>query len=53
MNILKNKKGQGLIEYLIVVSLMAVATITVVRVVSQNTSSTTTKSVRLILKRKT
>jgi len=37
-NILKNKKGQGLIEYLILVALIAVGTIGVVRVVGQNVS---------------
>jgi len=34
--ILKNKKGQGLIEYLILVALMGVATIGIVRVLNQN-----------------
>lgn len=34
--ILKNKKGQGLIEYLMLVALIAVATIGVVKVVGNN-----------------
>lgn len=34
--ILKNKKGQGLIEYLMLVALIAVATIGVVKVVGYN-----------------
>ena len=34
MPLLKNKRGQGLIEYLILVALMAVATIGVVRALS-------------------
>ena len=34
--ILKNKKGQGLIEYLMLVALIAVATIGVVKVVGHN-----------------
>lgn len=33
---LKNQKGQGLVEYLIIVSLVAVATISVMRVVGQS-----------------
>lgn len=33
-----NQKGQGLVEYLIIVSLVAVATISVIRVVGQNVS---------------
>ena len=36
--ILKNKKGQGLIEYLMLVALIAVATIGVVKVVGNNLS---------------
>lgn len=35
-NRLKNQKGQGLIEYLILVALIAVATIGVVKVVGNN-----------------
>ncbi len=31
----KNKKGQGLVEYLIIMSLMAVATMAIMRVLSQ------------------
>ena len=38
MNRLKNKKGQGLIEYLIIVALMAVATMAIMRVMSQTVS---------------
>jgi len=34
--ILKNKRGQGLIEYLMLVALIAVATIGVVKVVGNN-----------------
>ena len=37
-NRILNNKGQGLIEYLIVVALIAVATIGIVRVVGQNVS---------------
>ena len=37
--IIKNQRGQGLIEYLIIVALMAVATIGIVRVLSQTVSS--------------
>lgn len=36
---LNNEKGQGLIEYLILVALMGVATIGIVRVLNQNVSS--------------
>lgn len=39
MKFIKNKKGQGLIEYLVLVAIMAVATMGVLRVVSQNTSA--------------
>lgn len=34
--VIKNKKGQGLIEYLILVALIAVGTIGVVKVVGKN-----------------
>lgn len=34
--ILKSKKGQGLIEYLILVAILAVGTIGVVKIVGQN-----------------
>lgn len=37
--IILNKRGQGLIEYLIIVALMAVATIGVVRVMGQTVSA--------------
>ncbi len=37
-NLNPNNKGQGLIEYLIIVALIAVATIGIVRVVGQNVS---------------
>ncbi|MCM2281907.1 MAG: hypothetical protein NDI61_08690 [Bdellovibrionaceae bacterium] len=36
---IKNSRGQGLIEYLIVVALMAVATIGIVRVMGQTVSA--------------
>ncbi len=36
--LIRNSKGQGLIEYLIIVALVAVATIGIVRVVGQNIS---------------
>lgn len=36
---IKNQKGQGLIEYLIIVALMGVATIAIVRVMGQTVSS--------------
>jgi len=35
---LKNQKGQSLIEYMVIVALMAVATMGVMRVLSQTTS---------------
>lgn len=34
--IMKSKKGQGLVEYLILVALIAVGTIAVIKVVGQN-----------------
>lgn len=37
-NISKNQKGQGLIEYLIIMALMAVATMAIMRVLSQTVS---------------
>lgn len=37
--VIKNKKGQGLIEYLILVGLIAVGTIGVVRVVGKNVAT--------------
>jgi pilus assembly protein Flp/PilA len=36
MKSLKNQKGQGLVEYLILVALIAVASIAIIRGVSQN-----------------
>jgi Flp pilus assembly pilin Flp len=36
---LRDQRGQGLIEYLIIVALMGVATIAIVRVMSQTVSS--------------
>lgn len=39
MFIVKNQKGQGLIEYLVIVALMGVATIAIVRVMGQTVSS--------------
>ncbi len=33
---IKNQRGQGLIEYLIIVALVGVATITVMKVIGQN-----------------
>lgn len=38
MKILRNQKGQSLIEYMVIVALMAVATMGVMRVLSQTTS---------------
>lgn len=38
MKILKNKKGQSLIEYLVLVCLIAVGSIAVIRVVGKNVS---------------
>lgn len=38
MTDLKNQRGQGLIEYLIIVALMAVATMAIMRVMSQTVS---------------
>ncbi len=37
--VVKNKRGQGLIEYLVIVALMAVATIGIVRVMGQTVSA--------------
>lgn len=39
LKILKNQNGQGMVEYLIIVALIAVATIGIVRVIGQNTSA--------------
>jgi pilus assembly protein Flp/PilA len=39
MNCVKNETGQGLIEYLILVALMAVATIGIVRVLNANVNA--------------
>ncbi|MFZ4403961.1 MAG: Flp family type IVb pilin [Pseudobdellovibrionaceae bacterium] len=39
MQILTNQKGQGLIEYLIIVALVAVASITVMKVVGGNVNA--------------
>lgn len=36
MKIIKNKKGQGMIEYLIIVAIIAVGSISVVKVVGAN-----------------
>ncbi len=36
---LNNQRGQGLVEYLIIVAIMAIATIGIMRVVGQNTSA--------------
>lgn len=36
---LRNQRGQGLIEYLIIVALMGIATIAIVRVMGQTVSS--------------
>jgi Flp pilus assembly pilin Flp len=38
-NLVKNQKGQGLIEYLIIVALMSVAAIAIVRVMGQSVNS--------------
>ena len=38
MKFLKNKKGQGLVEYMVIVALMAVATMGIMRVLSKTTS---------------
>lgn len=37
-SVLKNKKGQSLIEYLIIVAIVAVGTMSIVRVVGKNVS---------------
>jgi pilus assembly protein Flp/PilA len=34
-NIIKNQKGQGLVEYLIIVSIMAIGTMAILRVMNQ------------------
>lgn len=39
MHLIKKNQGQGLIEYLILVAIMAIATMGVIRVVSQNTAA--------------
>ena len=39
VNFIKKRKGQGLIEYLILVALMGVATIGVIRVLNQTVKS--------------
>lgn len=36
MKILKNQRGQGLIEYLLIVALVAIAGISIMKVVGQN-----------------
>lgn len=38
MKFVKNQKGQGLVEYMIIVALMAVATMGLMRVLSKTTS---------------
>ena len=38
MKHLKNQNGQGLIEYMVIVALMAIATMGIMRVLSQTTS---------------
>lgn len=38
MKFVKNQKGQGLVEYMIIVALMAVATMGLIRVLSKTTS---------------
>ena len=38
-SITRNERGQGLIEYLIIVALMAIATIAVIRVMGQSVSA--------------
>lgn len=37
--LIRNQKGQGLVEYLIIVALVAVATIGIMRTLGQNTSA--------------
>jgi len=39
MRLIRNQKGQGLIEYLVIVALMGVATIAIVRTMGQAVSS--------------
>jgi len=50
--VLRNQRGQGLIEYLIIVAMMGVATIAIVRVMSQ-TVATRFAKVTLALQGKT
>lgn len=38
-SVIKNQRGQGLIEYLIIVALMGIATIAIIRVMGQTVSS--------------
>ncbi len=38
MGFIKNKKGQGLIEYIVIVALMAIASMVVMRKLSQTTT---------------
>ncbi len=37
-SVLKNKKGQSLIEYLVIVAIVAVGTMSIIRVVGKNVS---------------
>ena len=39
MKFIQNKKGQGLVEYMVIVALMAIATMGIMRVLSQTTSA--------------
>lgn len=39
MKVIKNDRGQGLVEYMVIVALMAVASMGIMRVLSQNTDA--------------
>lgn len=51
--ILKNKKGQGLIEYLILVALMGIATIGIIRTLNQTVKSRFANAIYALQGRKT
>lgn len=48
MKLLKNQRGQGLIEYMVIVALMAVATMSVMRLLSHTTSGKLAQITRAI-----
>lgn len=46
MRFLKNKRGQGLVEYMVIVAFMAVATMSAVRLLSHTTAGKLTQITR-------